>query len=66
MSNSRNFLSFYAKVYFTKGNEEQAGFNEKLEDVVTEAQAHLSGDGSPPAIDPDQGYETALRSPEAN
>jgi len=27
-----------------KGNGEQAGFNEKLEDVVTEAQAHLSGD----------------------
>ena len=33
-----------------KGNEEQAGFNEKVEDVVAEAQAHISGDGSPPAI----------------
>jgi len=31
--------------------KEQAGFNEKLEDVVTEAPAHLSGDGSPPAIE---------------
>lgn len=31
-----------------KGNEEQAGFNKKVEDVVAEAQVHLSGDGSPP------------------
>ena len=26
-----------------KGNEEQAGFNEKVEDAIAEAQIHLSG-----------------------
>ena len=34
-----------------KGNEEQAGFNEKVEDAIAEAQIHLSGDGSAPVIE---------------
>ena len=34
-----------------KGNEEQAGFNEKVEDAIAEAQIHLSGDSSAPVIE---------------